>query len=81
MRDFMDVLKDIAVELDENRIAAMLKCGPNQREEMLELIRQQINICRPLLKPQIAFERVNINAVEADRVTIENGIVFKAGDR
>jgi uncharacterized 2Fe-2S/4Fe-4S cluster protein (DUF4445 family) len=77
MRHFMDILKDIAVDIDENRIAAMLKCGQNQQEDMHALIRQQIKVCLPILKPQITLEKVNIKGIEGDRVYLENGIVFK----
>jgi uncharacterized 2Fe-2S/4Fe-4S cluster protein (DUF4445 family) len=74
----MDILKDISIDVDENRVAAILKCGQNLQDSMRELIKEQIKVCLPLLKPKIALEKVNIVGIEGNMVNLENGIVFQS---
>lgn len=73
----MEILKDIAVNVEKSRVAAILKCGKDMQDEMRELINNEYKSCLPLLAPLIVLEKVNITAIKDNCVCLENGVVFK----
>ena len=72
----MPILTDIALAVDESDVARRMKSGPQQRETVRALVRQEIRRCLPLFRPRAAWEVVRVRSVEEDRVTLENGVTF-----
>ena len=72
----MNMLTDIEPSVDENVVARRMKSGPEQKEAVRALIRQEIRRCLPLFHPRAVWEVLPIRAVEQNRVTLENGVVF-----
>jgi uncharacterized 2Fe-2S/4Fe-4S cluster protein (DUF4445 family) len=77
MRNIMSVLKNIAVEIDGNRIAAMLKSGEKQMEDLREMVSQEIKSCLTMFQTQIAYEKLDITAITADTVCLASGLTLE----
>jgi hypothetical protein len=71
-------IKDIAIEIDEKRIANLLGYKNTiPGKEITKQIQKEIQRAKNYFKPEITYRKVDISNIQEDTVILDNGINFQ----
>jgi uncharacterized 2Fe-2S/4Fe-4S cluster protein (DUF4445 family) len=74
----MELFNAVNIYIEESEVLRLLGYKDAEPdEEILESIREEIELSKGYIEPVVYFERVNIKSVENSKVILENGVAFE----